>query len=75
MEDLLALALRLGVITILGAIALWLCVVAALWLLQRHLLYMAPDNPPGALTQAKGGEKVFQSVVHEDDIGLFQGGV
>jgi fermentation-respiration switch protein FrsA (DUF1100 family) len=47
MEDFLALAVRLGVIAILGAIALWICVVAALWLLQRPLLYMAPPNPPG----------------------------
>jgi fermentation-respiration switch protein FrsA (DUF1100 family) len=47
MEDVLPLALRLGVIAMLGAIALWLCVVAALWLFQRQLLYMAPHNPPG----------------------------
>jgi fermentation-respiration switch protein FrsA (DUF1100 family) len=48
MEDFLALAVRLGVIAILGAIALWICVVAALWLFQRSLLYMAPPNPPGS---------------------------
>src|SRR4029077_5549638 len=46
-EDVLPLALRLCLIATVGAIALWLCVVAALWLFQRQLLYMAPHNPPG----------------------------
>ena len=38
---------RLGRFAIIAAALAWLCIVAALWLFQRNLLYMAPRNPPG----------------------------
>jgi uncharacterized protein len=38
---------RLGRFALIAAAIAWLCIVAALWLLQRNLLYMAPRNPPG----------------------------
>jgi fermentation-respiration switch protein FrsA (DUF1100 family) len=39
--------LRLGRIVIVVAAIGWLCFVAALWVFQRNLLYMAPRIPPG----------------------------
>jgi hypothetical protein len=33
------------------------------------------NDPAGALAETKGRQKIFQSVVHEDDVGLFEGSV
>ncbi len=39
--------LRFGRIAVVVAATGWLCFVAALWLFQRNLLYMAPRTQPG----------------------------
>lgn len=44
---LLALGARFGRVLLIGAAAGWLCALGLLWLLQRHILYMAPREPPG----------------------------
>src|SRR5215471_19266756 len=33
------------------------------------------DDSAGALAQTEGGEKILEAVMHENDVGLFEGGI